>query len=920
MKNRLQIKYFMPTKFPYTREQALDYIKNSYQPKNAEGRCTLPAEPIAVFYNDTDDKVTNSNVLLAFGRGGNGTNPIYNEPYFLIDSAKMEKDIADLKPRVDGHDEVIVQFRSDIETLYREITNNKTEINNIWKKIGVKTDGINVDTVYGYINNRYETIVGGKEPHATYPTMIKLAEGIIGIFTRLNEIYNDLDKLVQDLNTERSDRQSADIALDEKFTNKASEFQGKIDTLNVNLNNEINARQLADSAFEFNLNKEIEDRSRETAALDGKIETETLERINQDASLASKIAEEKLRAESAENNLSAEILAEKTRAEASEQGIKENIVSLEERVDTKIDAKVNPLKEKDAELSSEIKALQAADTNFALSLSQTNAAISVEVGTREAKDNELRSLISTNSDEIKKNKVSSKKQTIIVTQPDNTTNIEVNVDNKTIKIDEQTGSLRVSSDALVQYKGENAIKVSGVNGEVKTISLKLNDNEKVLTNEETGLLTNISLNWNNKGVLQLLGKNNTILSEVNMEAFIKDGLIDDVYLDQKDPTYPELVFIFIVNGENKEVRVPVKDLLYVYKAGKGLQLNGDVFDIKLSDSNENRFLTVSSDGLKLSGIETFVNGVKSEVEANFAIADDALRVDYTNKISEVYKQYNPQLEALTEAYVDGDNVLRADFATADANVMNAVTEMIASTNQALEGEIATRSAENESVQRQIEAVVKSLEDETKNRTTADAQHLELAKAYTDTFKTEVDGKLTAETQARTSKDNELENKINEFKTEASNDFATLNGNVGTEGSVKSVIYNSVVGKVVTSISPEDAEQQTLLRKVTVDGSPVIYASNSTDDMTHNGEKLSAVIEQIKGEGQTEAQILLLQAQVKELQAELAYFKSEAFINEIKSSIITSDTFKGVANEISVNVENNSITFGFDDNAIFRADK
>ena len=74
MKNRLQIKYYMPSKFPFTREDAVKHIEKIYD-RSLGAKCSLPAEPVAIFYGET---MSNSNVILAIGRGGDGKEALLN--------------------------------------------------------------------------------------------------------------------------------------------------------------------------------------------------------------------------------------------------------------------------------------------------------------------------------------------------------------------------------------------------------------------------------------------------------------------------------------------------------------------------------------------------------------------------------------------------------------------------------------------------------------------------------------------------------------------------------------------------------------------------------------------------------------------------------------------------------------------------
>lgn len=224
------------------------------------------------------------------------------------------------------------------------------------------------------------------------------------------------------------------------------------------------------------------------------------------------------------------------------------------------------------------------------------------------------------SQQIKENKVSSNRKTITITGPtENGTNIDVNIDNKTI-IANESGALSVSSDALVQYDGTNAIQVSEVSGGVKTISLLINPNDNILTNDVSGLLATLSLKWTHadatgqKDEIQLIGKNGVVLSRIDVADFIKDGILDNVVLNTSDANNPYLSFTFNSAAGKETINVPVKDLVEIYFAGNGLELNENTFSIKIDNSSE-VFLTVSNDGLRLSGIQTAIDNAKLEVQS-----------------------------------------------------------------------------------------------------------------------------------------------------------------------------------------------------------------------------------------------------------------------------------------------------------------
>lgn len=86
MKNRLQIVHH-DTLFA-TREAALQYIKDNAVIQ----RPSLYAEPIVVKYGTED----NINIILGIGANGDGVTQAFSNRYFLIDTAKLESDIAEL--------------------------------------------------------------------------------------------------------------------------------------------------------------------------------------------------------------------------------------------------------------------------------------------------------------------------------------------------------------------------------------------------------------------------------------------------------------------------------------------------------------------------------------------------------------------------------------------------------------------------------------------------------------------------------------------------------------------------------------------------------------------------------------------------------------------------------------------------------
>ena len=127
----------------------------------------------------------------------------------------------------------------------------------------------------------------------------------------------------------------------------------------------------------------------------------------------------------------------------------------------------------------------------------------------------------------------------------------------------------------------------------------------------------------------------------------------------------------------------------------------------------------------------------------------------------------------------------------------------------------------------------------------------------------------------------------------------------------------VGGTPITDVRPEDVtNMQSLLRRVNVNGNPYIYASNNTEDMKHNGETLSLVIEN-----------LAWKTEIDELRREIATINEKldniisVGVNAAKEAIISEDVFKAAHKALKVDIiKGVQVTYDFADDAIFKADE
>ena len=144
------------------------------------------------------------------------------------------------------------------------------------------------------------------------------------------------------------------------------------------------------------------------------------------------------------------------------------------------------------------------------------------------------------------------------------------------------------------------------------------DAEGKLKNEIT-----FSLNGN---VLELKGKGNALVASMDLSKFAVDGMVNSVSYDEQTHT---ITIAWNTDAGITQTEINLSSLIDIYTAGNGIQVEGNVISAKL-DTQSQPFLTISENGIKLSGI------VGSEIEIGEGVNDaEGNQVDKTNKISSV---------------------------------------------------------------------------------------------------------------------------------------------------------------------------------------------------------------------------------------------------------------------------------------------
>ena len=128
------------------------------------------------------------------------------------------------------------------------------------------------------------------------------------------------------------------------------------------------------------------------------------------------------------------------------------------------------------------------------------------------------------------------------------------------------------------------------------------------------------------------------------------------------------------------------------------------------------------------------------------------------------------------------------------------------------------------------------------------------------------------------------------------------------------IKSSMIAKVVTTITPAEAENQTLIRRI----DDQYYVDSTTSAMYHKGTPLETVIEEIKAQNASViGEMDALKAQNVAITSEINDLKT--LVNDLKNKIdglMNIKSISGTSAEIKVTNTDGNIVIGFEDNAVF----
>lgn len=426
---------------------------------------------------------------------------------------------------------------------------------------------------------------------------------------------DDKEKLarIEADNKEKTERQSEDNLIKAKLQQEQTRAENAEKLISNNLNSEISRAKAAEKVLTTNLKAEITNRNSEISRLDTKIEVETTRATNAETTITTNLNTEIARAKKAEqqeaknrsdadddiknllntevsranteeSKLSASITTETSRATTSERALSDRITAEQNRAITAEGTITDNL---NSEISDREKAIKAESD-------RAKAAEQQESQSRADADDAIKSLLSA--------------ETSRATTAENNLSDRVTSENNRATTAENTITNNLNSEISDR---KEAIKAESDRAKAAEQSIQANLGSITIsrvTSTDTTIAASYQLQVNGeaKGATIDIAKDQSIkdINVLDMNATLND----DGTIKAGNPVGSTALCISYIlsNGTYKLAKLDYSRFLEETEFSNGLEVNNHKIYVKVDQLSES-FLSVSSAGLKIAGVQNAIN-------------------------------------------------------------------------------------------------------------------------------------------------------------------------------------------------------------------------------------------------------------------------------------------------------------------------
>ena len=413
--------------------------------------------------------------------------------------------------------------------------------------------------------------------------------------------------------TEKTERQSEDNLIRAKIEQEQTRAEDAERLISNNLSNEIDRAKAAEKVLTTNLNAEITNRNSEMSRLDTKIEAETTRATNAETTITTNLNAEIARAKKAEqqeaknrsdaddviknllntevsranteeSKLSTSITTETSRATTAEGALSDRITAEQNRAITAEGTLTDNL---NSEISDRKKAIKAESD-------RAKAAEQQESKSRADADDAIKSLLSaetsraTTAENDLSDRVTSEKNRAMTAENTITNNLNSEISDRKEAIKAESDRAKAAEQAMQANLG--SITMVKVTSDDATIAASYQ----------------LQVNGEAKGATIDIAKDQSIkdINVLDMNATLND----DGTIKAGNPVGSTALCISYIlsNGTYKLAKLDYSRFLEETEFSNGLEVNNHKIYVKVDQLSEN-FLSVSSAGVKLTGVQNAIN-------------------------------------------------------------------------------------------------------------------------------------------------------------------------------------------------------------------------------------------------------------------------------------------------------------------------
>ena len=509
----------------------------------------------------------------------------------------------------------------------------------------------------------------------------------------------------------------------------------------------------------------------------------------------------------------------------------------------------------------------------------------------------------------KKNKVKSTGNTIVVTEATEGTNLDVNIDNKTI----------------------------------------LSDNGKLKTGLKVMPLAPGELEANVREAFRLVDNEGTPVDGTTIKIYKSSSLVSVELISKDDIDYVRITYIDN-SGATQTMDLNIQQLIFEseFKDGLVVNENGEV-RVKIDPTSE-VFLTVSSEGIKVSGLQ---NAIKTAVAAEVAratAAEDSISANVTT-LSSTTETFSASTVAKFEVMESGWNVPGSIKHTIeDAFVKSVAVGSSEDSNKSLmryyndgdEHKYYVSSSANDMYYNglPLSTVIKNIKDEI----TQSSNDTDELSAATISEVARLDRRINDETTRATAAENSISGTVNTLSAATESEIERIEGKLSDNERVTSEAINQLKDEIDKTQEGAGLNEDGSYHKHNTVGDMANYITNATsldnadmmldsalkaesDRAIASEESISGIVNTFSAT--TESTIKNLQEQLTEANSIIETLRTEiqtlsGVVETIESQMAVNiystvrAMLQGASKQIKVTPDDDSkqINIGFADDAIF----